>query len=500
MMEGLLGGLSSVLQPVNLLILVVATLIGFLGGAIPGISGTMLVIILLPITYTMDPAAAFLLLTAIYASSVFSGSISAILFRTPGTPEAIATVFDGYPMAQKGQAGTALGVSIFSSAIGGLIGTIFLIFLTPLLAQSALKFSSPEYFALAVLGLTVVASLSGGDLIKGLIAVLIGLFLATFGLDALTGTERFTFGEPALLSGIGLIPVLIGLFAISEFLRKSREQNVEQKSFGKIKTKIFEIEIFKRIYKVIARSSLLGVFIGILPGVGATTASILSYSEAVRWSKNKKEYGTGIPEGVSAPETANNAAAVGAMVPLLALGIPGSATTAVILGAFILHGMQPGPMLFNTNKELMYTIFIGILVANLLILILSKPFIRLFSKITVIPYHIMGPIIVILCTIGTFSVRNSYFDVMIMFLFGILGYLFEKIKLPLAPIILGLVLGPIGEAEFRRSLEMSSGDYSVFFTRPISVTLLAIALIALIFPLIKARFRKKNDENTGIPT
>lgn len=493
MIEGLVGGFSNVFEPGNLMILLIATMVGFLGGAIPGISGTMLVILALPITYTMEPIAAFLLLSAIYVSSVFSGSISAILFRTPGTPEAIATVYDGYPMAQKGQAGRALGVAIFSSGIGGIIGTVFLIFLTPVLARSALQFSAPEYFALAVLGLTVVASLSGGDLLKGVLAVLFGLFIATFGMDELTGATRFTFDSPAMISGIGLIPVLIGLFAISEFLRKSKEKTTKNQSFGKIKTKIFEMEVFKRIYKVIARSSLLGVFIGILPGVGATTAAIMSYSEAARWSKNPKEFGTGIPEGIAAPETANNAAAVGAMVPLLALGIPGSATTAVILGAFILHGMQPGPMLFVSNSTLMYSIFIGILVANILILILAKPFISVFSKITHVPYSILGPIIAMMCVIGTYSVRNSYFDIFIMFLFGLIGYVFEKIKFPLAPVILGLVLGPIAESEFRRSLEMSNGAYSIFLTRPISGTLIAVAILALVYPIIKEKFKKRKE-------
>lgn len=498
MLDGLLTGVVSVLDPMNLFVLLVAVFVGFLGGAMPGISGTMLIIILLPVTYGMGTEPAFLLLTGIYASAVFSGLISAILFRTPGTPEAIVTVFDGYPMTKKGKAGQALGIGILSSVIGGVVGCIALIFLTPPLAKFALNFSSPEFFALAVLGLTVVASLSGGDLTRGLIGVLFGLFIATIGMDSMTGTARFTFDSSNLMSGVELIPILIGLFAISEVLRKSAEDHTIKQKFQKVKTKIFEMAIFKQISSTLARSSILGILVGILPGVGATTASMLSYSEAVRWSKRpKKEFGTGVPEGIAAPESANNAAAMGAMVPLLALGIPGSATTAVILGAFVLHGLQPGPMLLTSSAELVYTIFIGLLIVNLSILLFAKPFIRMFSYVMKVPYTVLGPLILMLCIIGTFAVRNSIFDIWVMFVFGIIGFFLEKLKFPLATIILGVVLGPIGEAEFRRSLTMSGGDYSVFFTRPISATLLALAVLALFAPAIKKLFTKSKPAADG---
>ncbi|WP_404455063.1 tripartite tricarboxylate transporter permease [Oceanobacillus kapialis] len=497
MLENIMIGLSNIGDPFNLFILFAAVSVGFVGGAIPGISGTMLIVILLPLTYGLDANAAFILLTAIYATASFSGAISAILFRTPGTPEAVATVFDGYPMAQNGKAGRALGIAIFSSATGGIVGTIFLITLTPLLSNVALSFSSPEYFALAALGLTVVASLSGKDIIKGLIGVLFGLMLATVGMDALTGTLRYTFGSAQMTSGIELIPVLIGLFAVSEFLKKSSEiTDGLKKTTEKVKTKIFEMKIFKKIYGTMARSSLIGVFIGILPGIGATTAAMLSYSETVRWTKNPEpEFGKGNPKGISASETSNNAAAMGTLVPLLSLGIPGGATTAVILGAFILHGMQPGPTLFRTNSELMYTIFAGLLIANILILILAKPFIRVFTKIVNIPYYVMGPLILILCMIGTYAVRNSYFDVWIMFIFGFLGFFLEKMKFPLATIILGVVLGPIAESEFRRSVEMANGDLSIFFTRPISLGLLIVAVLMLFFPIIMNYIKKRKAKN-----
>ncbi|WP_102346301.1 tripartite tricarboxylate transporter permease [Bacillus sp. Marseille-P3661] len=493
MLESLYQGLLNVMQPMHLLILLLAVLIGFLGGATPGISGAMLVLILLPITYGMDTIPVFLLLTAIYAAAVYSGSISAVLFRTPGAPEAIATVMDGYPMAKKGKAGRALGICVTSSAIGGVIGTIFLIVLTPLLANFALKFSSPEYFALAVLGLTVVASLSGGDLVRGLIGVLFGLFIATIGIDPMTGAERFTFGSISMMSGISFVPILIGLFAVSEVLSKSREDQKIQEKIQNVKTKIFEMKIFKQIAGTIARSSLLGTFIGILPGVGATTASMLSYSEAVRWSKTPEKFGTGIPEGIAAPESANNSAAMGAMVPLLALGIPGSATTAVILGAFILHGLQPGPMLLATESNLVYTIFVGLLLVNAAILFLAKPFISLFQHTLKVSYSILGPMILVFCFLGTFSNRNSMFDVWIMIVFGVLGFYLEKIRFPIATIILGIVLGPMAEEEFRRSLQIANGDWTVFFTRPISGILLVLAVISILYPFIKKFFNLRKS-------
>lgn len=485
MLEGLLLGLENIIQPFHLLILLLAIVIGFVGGATPGISGAMLILILLPVTYGMDAIPAFLLMTAIYSATVYSGSISAILFRTPGTPEAIATVFDGYPMAQKGQPGKALGLALSSSAIGGTIGTIILILITPLLAKFALQFSSPEYFALAILGLTVVASLSGGDVVRGGIGALFGLFIATIGIDRLTGIDRFGFGSIELSSGIGLVPILIGLFAISEVFSKSNENINLKQNMINVKTKILDMTLIKKLAGTISRSSLIGTFIGILPGVGATTASIVAYSEEVRSSKTPEKFGTGVPEGIAAPESANNSAAMGAMVPLLSLGIPGSVTTAIILGAFVLHGLQPGPMLLVNEKGLVYTIFLGLLVVNFLMLIFAKPFISLFKHTLKLPYSLLGSFILIFCFLGTYADRNSMFDAWIMLLFGVLGFYLTKIKFPIATIVLGVVLGPIAEEEFRRSLQIAGGDFFVFFTRPISATLLILAIVVLLIPLMR---------------
>lgn len=293
-----------------------------------------------------------------------------------------------------------------------------------------------------------------------------------------------------MLSGVDFIPILAGLFAVSEVLRRSRDDHSLKDTFQKFKTKIFDFPIIKKILATLGRSSLLGSAIGVLPGVGATTAAMLSYSEAVRWSKHPEKFGKGAPEGIAAPESANNSAAVSAMVPLLSLGLPGGATTAVILGAFIMHGLQPGPMLFTNEPQLVYTIIISMLIINILMIIFAKPFIAVFSKIMNIPYSVMGPVILLLCVIGTFAVRNSMFDVWIMLLFGLIGFYFDKIKFPLATIILGVVLGPIAEEEFRRGLLMAGGDLSIFITRPISATLLILALLALTFPLIKRLFKR----------
>lgn len=492
MLEHFLGGLAVVMQPLNLLLLTSAVFIGFIGGALPGISGVILVVILLPVTYGMEPTTAFMVLTAIYGATVFSGLITAILYRAPGTPEAVMTAFDGYPMTQRGEAGKALGIGVLSSAIGGLVGTVALIIFTPMLAKMALKFSSPEYFALAVLGLTVVASL-GGRLIFGLIGAALGLFIATIGIDPLTGTSRFTFGNLNLAEGVGLIPVIVGLFAVSEVMKRTLDHESHQ-PLKKVKVKIFDLPILRQIGMTLSRSSIIGVVIGILPGIGASTAAMVSYSETVRWSKHPEKFGKGAPEGIAAPESANNAAAMGALVPLFALGIPGSGTTAVILGAFIMHGLQPGPMFMLTSSDLIYAVFAGLFIVNFMILLFSKPFIVLFTKLLNVPYSALGPIIIMCCIVGTFSVRNSMFDVWLMMGFGVLGYLLEKINFPLVSIILGLVLGPIAESELRRALSMSQGDFSIFIDRPISATLLSIAFVllavTLITPLIKRARRK----------
>lgn len=491
MLGNLFGGFINVVQPFNFAVVLMGIILGMMAGATPGISGAMIVVLLVPLTYGMNPQAAFLLLTAVYSASVFSGSISAILFRTPGAPEAVATSLDGYEMTKKGKAAEALGISVFSSAMGGLFGTIVLITIAPQLAKVALEFGQPEYFALAVLGLSVITTLGKANQFKSLIAAGLGVMLATIGLDPMTGVPRFTFGSTLMQSGVSFIPVLIGLFAISEVLKRVQEKLTAKQIVDKVETLLPPFGLIKKLGTLILRSSIMGTFIGILPGIGATTGAMIGYSEAVRWSKEPEKFGTGVPEGVAAPEAANNSACSGAMVPLLALGIPGSATTAVMLGAFILHGIQPGPLLFKEEPELVYTIFIGLIVANLMILLLSKFFIKYFANVIKIPYQFLGPLIVVLCIIGSFALRNNYLDVFLMLGFGLVGYFLEKHKFPVAPIILGLVLGDIAEPALRRSLTISRGDISVFYTRPITLVLLILAFISFFYPLVKDFIKKR---------
>lgn len=485
-MGDIINSISILLEPMNLFILIFGTMLGFTGGAIPGISGTMLVVLLVPLTYTLDSTSALLSLITVYCSAVFGGSISAILFRTPGAPESVATTLDGYPMTLKGQSALALGVSVFCSAIGGIIGSIFLITLTPQLAKFALSFGPVEYFGLSIMALSVISSLGGNNQLKSIISALMGLVLMTIGIDPMTGTERFTFGTSLLMSGIDFIPILIGLFAVSETFRRFEQDTTGiKRDVGKIQTTLPDFKLIRRLTPIMARSSILGTIIGILPGIGATTAAMVSYSETVRVSKNPEQYGTGIPEGVAAPETANNAAACGALIPLIALGIPGSATTAVMLGAFILHGIVPGPLIFVEQRSLVYALFLGCLIANILIILIAKPFIKGFAQIIRIPYNILGPIIVVLCLVGGFAIRNNMLDVWMILIFGIIGYTFEKFDFPTSPMVIGAVLGTMTEESFRRSLVMSNSGAFIFFQKPIAAVLIVLGLVSFTYPLIR---------------
>jgi putative tricarboxylic transport membrane protein len=487
-------GLINATEPYNLLIIVIGSSLGIMAGAIPGISGTMALALAVPLTYVMNPITALLLLVSIYASSVYAGSVSGILFRTPGAPEGVAATLDGHVMAKKGFAGEALGVDIFSSVTGGIFGTIMLALIAPQLAKVALEFGPSEYFALAVLGLSVVSSLGTKNELKALISVLMGLFVATVGIDKISGFNRFTFGTTTLLGGIDFIPVIIGLFAVAEVLNRIREMRGMEGIRARAKAKLPSLKVINRLKGLLLRSWFIGTFIGILPGVGATTAAFVSLSEAVRWSKHPEKFGTGIPEGVAAPEAANNAACSGAMVPLLTLGIPGSAGTAIMLGAFLIHGLRPGPLLFLQQPKLVYSIFVGMLLANLSIIILAKLFIRYFSKVIELPYNILGPGIIIFCVVGTFAIRNNFGDIWIMVFFAIIGFFMERYGYPLAPIILGVVLGPIAEENLRQAMIISDNDPMVLVSTPLSAALIILSLISLFFPQLR-KLRRRREES-----
>lgn len=486
-MSAWLSGVSLAFSPASVMMLIVGMLLGVAVGAIPGLGGVMAISLLIPLTFSMDPVPAFAMLIGVYCGSVYGGSISAILLKIPGDVASVATTFDGYEMARKGQAGKALGMAISASAIGGLFSTAVLIAVSPQLARFALKFGPAEYFALGVLGMTAVTSLGVRSQVKSIAAALIGLILATVGMDAISGYPRFTFGSTYLLDGFNFIPIIIGLFGMAEVF--SMVENLgamgDRVKVQRVSAALPTLREILSVKGIIAKSAVIGTWIGILPGVGATVASLVSYGEAVRTSKHPEKFGTGIPEGIAAPETANNAATGGAMVPLLALGIPGSASTAVLIGAFLIHGLNPGPLLFLQRPELVTAIFTETFLANVAIVIAGLVGVRLFAKVLDVPYRVLGPVIVVLCVVGSFAVRNSLSDVWVMVLFGLVGWVMNRLRFPTAPVILGIVLGPIIEINLRRALLISGGSVVSLFTRPISGLILLASLISLVTPLLR---------------
>jgi len=487
-----LGALQTVFQPTMLFFIMAGVMLGTILGAIPGLNSTMGTALLIPFTFAMTPENGLALLAAVYCGGTFGGSISAILFNVPGAPEAAATGFDGYPMAQKGQAGEALGYAIMASCLGGLFSVLVMTLVSPQLAKVGLTFSEPEYFALAVAALTLLSSLGGAQMAKAFIAGLIGLLLATMGIDEMTADARFTFGTKALMGGINFITAIIGAFAVGEILAKAEEGKGLSGEYLNIKvsTKLPKIGELLRLKWTILRSAVLGTAIGILPGVGATTAAFIGYSEAVRWSKHPERFGTGVAEGIAAPETANNAATGGAMVPLLTLGIPGSATTAVIIGGFLVHGLQPGPMLFINQPKLMYSIFIAMFLANIFMFFAGLGVAKAFANFRKVRYSILGPVIFVFAAVGAYGIRNDMTDLWIMLACGLLGYFFKKFKYPIAPMVIGLVLGPLTETSLRRGLKMTDYDLIPFLWRPIAGTILLFALISVLWNLYSVFIKK----------
>lgn len=486
--------LSNVFQPGVIVILLAGIFLGISIGVLPGLTSTMGVALLLPITFGMGQITGILLLIGVYFGSVYGGSITAILLNTPGTPASAATAMDGYALSKRGFAHKALTTSTISAATGGFLSVLVLILVAPQIAGFALRFSAPEYFALAFFGISIISSLAAKSLVKGLITGMAGLLIATIGMDPMGGFPRFTFETQELTSGINFIPVMIGLFAASEAFTSMEDVFSKRKVqilVEKIKLKWVE---FKSIILIILQSSGIGTFIGMIPGAGADIAAFVAYNEAQRFSKKKDEFGKGALAGVAAPEAAGNSVTGGAMIPLLTLGIPGDAVTAVLLGALMVQGIQPGPMLFESNGPLVYTLFVGMLIANIFILIFGLLGVRLFTKILLVPKSILTPIILILSVIGSYALGNNYFDVLVMLVAGIAGYFMKKYGFPVSPLILGLILGPMMESNLRRSLVMSQGDISILFTRPIACILVILAIITLFTPIIKGviQNRKKS--------
>ncbi len=494
-MDNVIMGFSIVLQFSNLLMIIVGVVSGIIIGALPGLSATMGVVLLLPLTFSMGIIPSLMLLLGVYCGAVYGGSITAILIRTPGTPAAAATVLDGYEFAKRGEGGRAIGVSTVSSAIGGLVSCVALLTIAPILSKFALQFSAAEYFALAVFGLTIIGCVSGKSVVRGLLAGVIGLIVATVGIDNTSGTLRYTMGSVSMLSGFSIIPAMIGLFALPQVIMGLEQGKEKERVLQKVTRVLPSKEDFKKIFPLSLIFGTVGTFIGAVPGTGATIASFLSYNEARRWSKHPEKFGTGVVEGIIAPESANNGVSGGALIPLLTLGVPGDVTTAVLLGAFLIQGLQAGPMLFTEHPDIVYSIFTGMFVINIVMLVAGLFGQKIFIKIVSMPNFIIVPMIFILCVVGSFAINNSIFDVGVMFCFGLFGYVLNKLEIPEAPVVIGLILGPLVESSLRRALILSKGSMMIFIQKPISAIFLLLSLLSMSWPyfakLYKARMTQK---------
>jgi putative tricarboxylic transport membrane protein len=481
-MDAIIQGFTMLFHVQNIFLIIGGVVIGVIVGALPGLSSPMAIALLLPFTIGLDPVAAISMMAALYCAGTFGGSITAILINAPGAPPAVATAFDGYPMAKKGQPGKALGLATIASVIGGIFSLIIFIFATPLLASIALKFGPVEYFGLAVFALSMLASMSGKSSIRNLIAGTIGVLLATIGVHLATGVERFDFGIEELSEGIHFVPVLIGLFAMSELLTQSQTLNaaVERMSAKTLKLPTWkELKVLKWN---ILRSSSLGTFIGILPAEGSTVAAMMGYNEAKRWSKTPEKFGTGCAEGIVAPESANNAAAGGAMVPTLALGIPGSGTTALILAALVMHGFKPGPYLITETPHLVYAIFGAMLIANFGFLGIGLVGAKVFSYVTFIPKRFLWPSVFVFSLIGSYSFSSSFFDVWVMLLSGIIGFFMMRNGFSPAPLVMGLILGPMVEETFTQAMVIHDSSFFQFFDSGVFIIFMVLTLISLSSP------------------
>ena len=484
MFEALQAMGSVLLDPELLILIFLTTIIGVVIGVLPGLGATTGAALLLPFTLTMEPVHAIAVLATIYVSATFAGSITAILINTPGTAAAAATTFDGFPLAQRGEAGRALGVAVVSSTIGGVFSVVVLCIAAPLLARVAYEFRPPEYFALTLFGLSMLASISSGGAIRNLIGGVFGVWLATIGAERATGIERFMFENYELYEGLSFVPVFIGLFAISELLVQSKMINQFADAISMKAVKLPSKEDYKRIWRTILRSCGIGTFIGVLPAEGATVASMIGYSEARRWSKNKEEFGKGSVEGIAGAEAANNAATGGAMVPTMVLGIPGSGTTAVILVGLMVHGLRPGPYLFTEQVNKVYQIFGAMLVANVMFLAMGLYAAQLFARISLVPRQILWPIVFCLSVIGAYALSSSLLDVWIALTFGVIGFFARRHGFSVAPIAVGLILGEMVETNLQNSLKMFEGEWWLILTQPLAAFFLILAFLGLCGPYI----------------
>lgn len=493
MLDILVTGFGIVLQPATFMFILGGTCLGVVFGAMPGVSSSMAVALALPFAYSMKPVVAIAFLVSVYCAAITGGGVTAILFKIPGTPSNAPTTFDGYPMAQRGEAGKALGVSLICSAFGGLVAAFAMALISPQLAAVALKFGPSELFAVSFLGLSVLTCLDSGNIVKTLISGLIGLWLATIGMDPMMGLARFTWGNSTLLGGVEMIPVMIGMFAVTEVLKqtlKPRKVDNAEKGTG-VKTAFPSIREFLSIKWVMIRSAILGTIVGILPGAGATIASFLCYTTENKLSKHPEKFGTGCIDGIAASECSNNAATGGSMVPLLSLGIPGGNAAAIMMSALVMMGVQVGPLLVRSQPEYLASVFSSMLLTNILMVIISMMVAKVFAQILAIPYSVLGPTIVMLAVIGSYALNNNTGDVVLMVVAGVLGYLFTNMGFSAAALVLGLVLGQMCESNLRRAVMINNGNMVAVFSKPITAVLMIACIAMLVVPMLKPLFKKK---------
>ncbi len=489
--ENLLLGFQVAFSPTGLFVAVLGIVLGTIVGVLPGLGGANGIAILLPLTFTMDPTSAIILLTCIYWGGLFGGAITSILFNIPGEPWSVATTFDGYPLARQGQAAQALTASFTASFVGALFSTVLITFFAPILAEVALKFGPPEFFAIQLLTFSAFVGLGGGDPLKSLASIALGFVLAAVGLDIVTGQLRLTFGSTELMRGFNFIVAVIGLFGISEILL-SMEEGLRfhgVRASMSLRVVLETWKVLPRFWRTFVRGSLIGFWMGFKPG-GATPASFMSYAFAKRFARHPERFGKGTLEGVVAPEAANNAAGVASILPMITLGIPGSPTAAVMLGGLIIWGLQPGPMLFRERPEFVWGLIASMYTGNIIGVLIVLAFVPAFAAILKIPFAILTPLIVVICAIGAYAVSNAMFDIWLMLVFGVVGYVFRKLDYPLAPLVLALVLGDMAESALRQSLIMSQGSVLIFVQRPIAAALTIAALMLFALPVLGSLRRR----------
>ena len=496
-------GFGTILTPTGIFLMFIGVAVGIVFGALPGLSATMAIALFLPVTYAMASSDAMTLLMALFIGAISGGLISAILLHIPGTPSSVATCFDGHPLARNGQAAKALGIGVVFSFLGTVFSTILLMFIAPQIARVAINFGSFEFFSIAIFSLTMIATLSSGNMVKGVMSGVIGFMFSTVGTDTIGSCTRFTFGNTYLKGGFDMLAVMVGLFAVGEIIsaaqtsRHSDEKLMAQPSMKGIKGFGFTWKEFFGQGMNGLRSALIGMGIGILPGIGGGTSNVLAYTVAKNVDKHPERFGTGCIDGVVASETANNATIGGAMVPLLTLGIPGDTTTAMLLGALTLHGLTPGPLLFQNQSDVVYGIFAAMLVCSVIMLFMEFFGLRIFVKLLNIPKYILLPCVFVLCVIGAYALKNNMSQVIACLVFGAIGFAFKKFNIPTTPFILGFILGPLTEINYRRGLIRTKGSFLPFLTSPISAVFLGIAVFVIVAAIVKPMLDKRKAARQG---